>query len=189
MKTAKLSAIKKFLQKSMPHNGHNFSHVDRVRKNALKFAECLKISDKLDLNLLQAICYLHDVTYIEYKGTIYPHIFESVLVKKELLKILPKFKINDQEAQVIIKACIKHPHSFPYKRLNYEMDFYTRLLQDADTVDYFHEERLQMVKENINKVPFLGKYIFFFIHRAFLSGKKKLPQYLNFPELYEKTQL
>ena len=118
----------------------------------------------------------------KHKNRIYTYIFERSLVKKELENILLKFDVDKEESEIIIKACSSHTHSFPFKRLNKNNDLYTRLLQDADTVDLFHQERL-----SITKKPFLEKYFSTLIDKVKYLGIKNIRKYLNFPELYEEA--
>ena len=65
---------------------HNLEHVKRVSQNAIKIVQYLGIEKVIDLNLLEAACYLHDVVISSNKGSnlslFYSHLFEKSLNKK-----------------------------------------------------------------------------------------------------------
>lgn len=125
---------------------HDISHVERVVKNAMKIADALQLHNTLDLNLLIACCYLHDVVIVQQNNKnvfhrIKNHILESGLNKKFLPHILDRFDLSEDERLIIFRAVVSHPHSIPYRRLNIKGDWYTKILQDADTWDYVSRER------------------------------------------------
>jgi len=125
---------------------HDISHVERVVKNAIKIVDALCLRNTLDLNLLIACCYLHDVVIVQQNNNNFfqrakNHVFEPYLNKKFLPKILNQFDLSKDERSVILRAIVNHPHSIPYRKLNKKGDWYTKILQDADTWDYVSRER------------------------------------------------
>ena len=133
----KNDVIKNFCQ--LKDTQHNLCHLENVTKRALRAAQ----KYNLDLSLMEAVCYLHDLTFTEYKSGLKTYIFEGRLITKILNNYLYKFGIDKNEKEIIITACRKHPHSFPFRRLNKKSDLYTKILQDADTLDYFNEKRMK----------------------------------------------
>jgi len=174
MTDAKLEEIRNFVIRVTPPGKHNFAHIERVRNNAIRFAKILGVSNLINLNVLQAACYLHDITYLKYKNNPITYFFEGHLARRALVKLLPKFEVSGKEADIIINACFRHTHSFPFGQLNRNQDIYTKLLQDSDTIDFFHPVRIN------NKIPTIVEYFLKY-------GKKNLAHYLNFPQLHDKA--
>jgi HD superfamily phosphodiesterase len=189
MTIKQLNSIRRFMQNCILDSNHDFYHLNRVKQNSLKIIKILKVSDMLDVNLLQAICYLHDIIYLKKRTGLYSFILEAMLIKNELKNLLPKFGVNIHDAKTIINACTKHPYSFPFRHLNKGEDLYTRILQDSDTIDFFQEQRIQMSKEKYAKIYILEKYISFLIDKIIQHGQNNLQRYLNFPEVYEKIRI
>jgi HD superfamily phosphodiesterase len=124
---------------------HNLHHIQSVTKNALDISQKYDV----DTNLIEAICYVHDLTYTVHNPSIKTYIFEGKYIAAILNKFLSIFNINNIEKEIIINACRKHPHSFPFRKLNRNSDIYTKILQDADTLDYFSERRINnFIKNN-----------------------------------------
>lgn len=184
----KLRQIRELVLVGTRDRAHDFTHLERVRKTALQLAEMLGVVGKLDLNLLQAICYLHDTTYMRRKSGLYTYVFEGRLVRQELKSILPKLRIGGAEAKIILRACVRHPHSLPFGRLNRGEDLYTRILQDSDTIDYFNKQRVLAMKQQMTKVPLLGRFLVDLVDNLIVSCLNNLGSYLNFPEFGEKIQ-
>ncbi len=135
---------------------HGMSHLNNVRDSALKIAE----HHKVDTNLLEAICYLHDLTYTHYNPGIITYFWEGAYVKKLLPELLDKIKINGKDREIIINACGKHPHSFPWTKLNSKEDIYSQILQDADTLDFLSVARLDgFFHVNLKFFDLLKKYL------------------------------
>ena len=94
--------------------------------------------------------------------------------------------IDVGEKAILEKAIYSSPFSFPFKKLNRNWDLYTKILQDADTLDFFSYEReasFNKVKEKIVFYAFLG----LFSDRALSYGRKNIANYLNFPELAKES--
>ena len=161
---------------------HNLKHTERVRKNAQKIVKSLNLKTKIDINLLAAICLLHDLTYSKYKTSIFSYIFEPIIIKRLLHKaFLKKLKfVSQREKNVIINATTNHCFSFPFKKLNKKNSLYSQILQDADTLDQFNPKRLKDFKKQAKTDP-----LFKLIDKSGIINKgiKNLPNYLNFPEV------
>jgi HD superfamily phosphodiesterase len=161
---------------------HSFNHVDRVRKNALKIIKLLKIKN-LDSNLVQATCVLHDVPMSKFQhNPAIKHFFENYAVNKFLPGILNDLQIKGVERQIITNAIRRHTLSIPYGRLNKEADNYSKILQDADSIDFFSMEREASFMEN------RGKYLSYLLISPFVKkfldyGRNNLGKYLNYPQL------
>lgn len=125
---------------------HDISHVERVVKNAIHITNALHLQNDIDVHLLIACCYLHDVVIVQQNNSnlfqrTKNHIFEPSMNIKFLPKILDRFDLSKNERSIIFRAVVNHPHSIPYRRLNKRGDWYTKILQDADTWDYISKER------------------------------------------------
>lgn len=158
---------------------HDFSHVDRVRKNAIKIAQKLRISKQLDLNLLQAMCLLHDYTYSKYKASIGVYIFEGKIIKSLLSSLLDDFGLSDSDKVELIQAVSLHPHSFPFRRLAFKGSIYAKILQDADTQDFFYEKRVESFIHSNRKYKITAPLSNLLV----AYGRKNLGKYLNFPSI------
>lgn len=161
---------------------HNLEHVKRVSRNAVKIVKRLGVSKDIDLNLLEAACYLHDIVVSKNRGTNFSmfisHIFEKPLNKKYIPQIIKQFNLPKNEAQILTDAIINHPGSIPYRRLNRKKDLYSKILQDADSLDYISTQR------QISFIQTKGK-ILSFISKLFLFHiRKNIKFFLNFPELH-----
>lgn len=185
MTNTQLEKIKKFASRKMKDSldpQHDFSHVDRVRKNALKIVKILKVDDKIDINLLQAMCLLHDITFTKYSPSLSTYLFEGILAEKVLSNILNKFELGIEEKSKITQAIVHHPLAFPLKNLNRNRDLYTKILQDADTLDQFSPERLRSLQKAKEK----------YFHYKIISGiggavyrycRKNIKKFLNLPKI------
>lgn len=161
---------------------HDLNHVKRVRKNALHITRILNLEDKLDINILEAATLLHDLTYSEKRTNLYTYIFEKWLAGKKPIRILKIIGIDPFEQKILINAITKHPYSIPYQKLNKNEDLYTKILQDADTLDYFHKQRIDTFKQKFQKSVFLGLLLSLsLVIIKILNNKIKI--FLNFPEI------
>jgi HD superfamily phosphohydrolase YqeK len=177
--------IKKYTQAVMKQSNdpqHSFDHVERVRIYALKIVELLKIKD-VDLKLIQVACYLHDVPICMFhKSPPIKHWLENYAVIKYLPQVLRELDISGEEYAILLNAIRRHTFTIPYRRLNRNGDIYTKIVQDADSLDYFSHEREESFVKNKNK--FFSYFIASLFSKKFLSyGRSHLQQYLNYPEL------
>lgn len=165
--------------KSVSHNDY---HVVRVKDNALKIAKLLGVEERLDTKLLAAICLLHDITYSVRKSNIYTYTFEGRIERRMIRTALKKFDIPDETKEIIIDAVFRHAHSFPFKRLNKGHSLYAKILQDADTLDFFDRSRINYFLVGENKGLFKG------IKKGLTNsliryGVSHLGVFLNYPSL------
>lgn len=176
--------IKNFAVKQMAklkNASHNDIHIIRVEKNALQIVKLLHVQD-IDLNLLGVICFLHDFTYTVRKPGFSTYFFEGHIVRKVISPILEKYNLSSRVKDIIINAVFHHAHSFPFKRLNRENDIYSKILQDADTLDYFDCLRVKLYMEKVTKGPF--RYFKRSLGNMYLRyGVKNIGSFLNYPSL------
>jgi hypothetical protein len=161
---------------------HNLEHFRRTAENSLKIADTLRVENKVDINLLQAICYLHDINHAYYNPGLINYFFETNRSKEVLPNVLNELRIGEKEKNIIKNAIYSSSFSFPFKRLNKNKDLYTQILQDADTLDFFHPDRIKSFNRSKNKY-FFYKIIGLFSNWAVKNGRKNLSNYLNFPEI------
>ena len=155
---------------------HQMDHIHDVVENAQELTYLLNLEDKIDLNLLLAACYLHDLTYASNPFFLKAYIFEGKLVQKPAQQVLESVGIELPERQAILHALKNHPHSFPFKSLNKDQDLYSSLLQDADTIDVFDEDRLKKLFHSFGiKNRIIKSFVKF--------GFENLEDYLNFPSV------
>jgi HD superfamily phosphodiesterase len=161
---------------------HDDEHVTRVKNNALKIIKLLGIEDKVDKNLIKTTCLLHDFSYTVRKSNPFTYIFEGHIERRVLRPILEKFDLSEQAKETIIGAVYRHAHSYPFGRLNKERDIYTKILQDADTLDFFNCIRLNMFIVEHDRGIFKG--IRKYLSTKFIEyGINNLGNFLNYPEL------
>ncbi len=185
MTNQKLQEIELFAKKKMGKSRdpqHDFDHLERVAQNALKIVGLLKLQDKVDANLLQTICYLHDLTYVRYRSNLITYFFEGYLIRGRLREVYRTINIDPQEKKIIHQAIVKHPLSFPFKLLNKNGSLYTKILQDADTLDYFHELRIKKFRES-HDGGFFDWFWKAIIDLVTKRGTENISVYLNFPEV------
>jgi hypothetical protein len=183
-----LNKVKEFVERktcNIKDLQHNCEHAKRVARNAKEIVQILKLENEVDVNLLLATCLLHDINYATFKPTFFNYFFEGKRTKKILPKILSNLKIKDNEKSIIKNAIYNSSFSFPFKKLNKHKDIYSKILQDADTIDFFSDER----QISFNKVQ--KNYLFYKILSPYSNftlnyGRKNLVKYLNFPQLAKK---
>ena len=172
------------------HDQHCLGHLNRVAANAQKAIYILNLENKIDQNLLQAICFLHDLTYFQkkQKSKAFTYLFERKIIKKLLISFLKQKNISSKEKQIILNACSRHPHSFPFHRLNKTQDIYTKVLQDSDTLDFFGQHRIFQFSD-MTKKSFYAPVYQKISDKLVAFGIKNLKNYLNYPVLYDRIFL
>jgi len=182
---AKLNKVKNLVNekvKGISDPQHGFIHLQRVANFAQKIVKTLKVENKIDVNLLSAACYLHDINHTFYSPGLLNYFLERARLKKVLPKVLTEMDIDVGEKAILENAIYSSPFSFPFKMLNRNGDLYTKILQDADTLDFFSRQRevsFNKAKKNIVFYAFLG----LFSDPALAYGRKNIANYLNFPQL------
>lgn len=161
---------------------HNATHIKRVEKNALEVIQYLQIEKNVDKKVLKISCLLHDLTYSVRKPGILTYFFEGNFAKKLVGKALDDFDIPTETKEIIINAIHRHTHSFPFRNLNKEEDIYTKVLQDADTLDFFNCLRLKVYLKTKSKGIF-GGIRKFIAQKLVTYGMNNLKHFLNYPSL------
>ena len=165
---------------------HGWMHLHRVANNAQEIVKTLKIEGKIDLNILLAACYLHDINHTFYSAGLFNYFLEKKRLKKVLPKFLARLDINKDEKVIIENAIYSSSFSFPFKMLNRNEDLYTKILQDADTLDFFSKERerdFNKSKKNVLFYSLLG----LFSGSVLNYGRKNIENYLNFPGIAKES--
>ena len=83
---------------------HGWNHLQRVSDYARKIVKSLELENKVDINLLQAACYLHDISQANYSPGFLNYFLESRRLKLVLPKILSKLEVDNSERRIIEKA-------------------------------------------------------------------------------------
>ncbi len=185
MKKGEVQRIKNFARELMEKSRdpqHDFTHLERVAKNALKMVKILKVESEIEKDLLVVASYLHDVNHSHFSPGLVNYFSEKRFLKKVLPGVLKRFDLSQEEKRTISEAVYNSPYSFPFKKLNKDGDLYSKILQDADTIDFFSKEREKSFNQAEKKFLFY-KILGLFFLRGLKYGRKHLKNYLNFPEL------
>ena len=189
MTNNQLKEVKSFVKekaKKIKDPQHGWDHFQRVANNAQKIVKSLNIQDKIDLNLLLASCYLHDMNHAFYSPGLMNYFLEKKRLRLILPKILADLPVNENDKKIIENTVYSIPFSFPFKKLNRNGDLYKRILQDADTLDLFSRER-EVGLENASKMYIFYAFLRIFSGWALKYGRKHLKNYLNFPQLVKEV--
>ena len=189
MTQEKLFKVKNFVNekvRGISDPQHGFKHLERVADFAQKIVKTLKVENKIDVNLLLAACFLHDINHTFYSPGLLNYFLERVRLKKVLPKVLTQLDIDADDKTILENAIYLSPYSFPFKKLNRSGDLYTKILQDADTLDFFSGQRENSFKRAKKKIYFY-KVLDLFSKRALAFGRKKIANYLNFPRLANES--
>ena len=184
-----LKKIKRFSELTLADSTnplHDSNHIERVRNNADLIVKTFAFENNIDINLLHAACYLHDIPVNLQKkyflGTIGKHIFEIIIIKKHLPFILDKFNLSSYERSVLSESLLNHTFSIPYRQLNKKGIIYTKILQDADSIDYFSYQREKKLKSIRINSPFYF-ILSLFSPLYFKLGRKIIRYFLNYPKI------
>lgn len=154
---------------------HDWSHVQRVWKNAKLLTK--KGGYNLDLELLRIMCLVHDITWTRYDYNMINYFREGRLAKETAGKYLKGFEISQDEINLILEAVSHHHLSLPFRRLNKKRSLYAQILQDADTLDYFHHERV------IFWFKYIPKPMRRWAEKIIKYWRSKIYWFVNMPEL------
>jgi HD superfamily phosphodiesterase len=165
---------------------HDFSHIRRVEENAIKIARQLKLGKKIDQDLLRIACLFHDIVFTRRKASFSTWILEGkysieILRESDILSFLCK-----KEIALVEEAIRYHGLSFPLRRLNKNRSLYCQILQDADTLDLFHEDRIESLKKSRKKDGFFYHIMHAFHKPIVRWGRKNISLFLNFPQLTKR---
>ena len=142
----------------------------------------MKFENKIDLNLLLAACFLHDINHTYFSPGLLNYFLEKRRLKKVLPGVLAQLNIDADEKKIIENAIYSSPFSFPFKMLNPNGNLYTKILQDADTLDFFSKEREESFKKAKKKVIFYA-LLGLFSKYALIYGRKNIYNYLKVQNL------
>ncbi len=179
MTTRQLTEIKDYIREKMarsPDKQHGPDHLERVAQSAAKIVRLAGLEKKIDLKLLEAACWLHDLTYLKRGTSWQSYLFESWLAKKELEEFFKNQFLSKKEKKIICEAILAHPLSFPFRKLSSQKSLYAQILQDADTLDNFNYPRMEKLVSGMKN---LGEKV---IRAFFHYGEKNFPRYFNFPQ-------
>lgn len=185
MDTKTYRKIKAYSIKAMERSTdfqHMEDHLLRVENNAKKIVGVLGLQNEIDLNLLGSICYLHDLSYTKHKHGLVNYIREGNRVKELVKNLLEDYDIPIEEKTIIIRAVWKHTLSFPFRRLNKKEGNYAKILQDADTIDFFAPVRLLRLVESAKR-SFWYKTMKVFSKKVPRWAIRHIGLFLNFPQL------
>jgi len=161
------------------HHVHNRNHLIRVVENARRISMVVK-PKQLEPFVLEATCLLHDITHQYYKNGLFNYLFERRLARKALTELLPQFKLNASDKRIIITAIANHPFSIPFRNLHKNGDVYTKILQDADSLDYFHPERVTAVGKKLH-LP--DRVVTIILRPLSRWARNHIGWFLNYPKL------
>lgn len=175
---------------------HDSSHIDRVLENALSIANIVDPYKKIvDRNILKTCVLLHDLAYLEYKTNLYTWWFEGSLALKVLNKKIDLSFLSEEERKIISEAIYRHVHSFPIRTLNKKRNLYVQILQDADTLDMFSDDRFKSITVNIQNskfknflliiTKFIYENIYYFLNLQ--ASSAYLFEIKNVNSFYKKT--
>lgn len=184
-----LKAVKSFVKekaKKIKDPQHGWDHFQRVANYAQKIVKSLNVQDKIDLNLLLASCYLHDINHVFYSPGLMSYFLEGKRLRLVLPKILADLPVNENDKKIIENTVCSTPFSFPFKKLNRNGDLYKQILQDADTLDLFSKER-EVGFEKASKMCIFYAFLRIFSNWALKYGRKNLKNYLNSPQLVKEV--
>ncbi|MFC1653239.1 HD domain-containing protein [Patescibacteria group bacterium] len=187
MTKKQLLAVKRYAKETMAKtmdNMHTFEHLDRVRGNALKIVNILKIEKEIDLNLLQAACYLHDIHYINHRNSLITWMKETKYLKAMLPDIIKQFNLIESDRYLLSEAVYNHTHAFPFRRLNQKYSLYSQIVQDADQLEMWSNTRLINLEKTKSFSRFY-KIVSLFSGLFIKRIKKNADTYLNFPQVIE----
>lgn len=177
-----LLKIRELAKVHMKHGSlnHDFNHVERVSQNAVKIIRLTKLNQTIDQNLVQAICLLHDIHANKLNPVTY--FFETRILKRLLPPLLFPLNLHPYDQRILLKAIYNHPLSYPFRRLNRKNDYYSQILQDADTLDLLNPKRIRSLTQAKRFVISQKLYhILLSTHQTILH--KSLGFFLNFPEI------
>jgi hypothetical protein len=176
-----LNKIIKVIPTSTKNRGdyhHGLEHINNVTNTTMKIADRIDPDHKkIDRNLLEACVYSHEVAWTKYNVNLLTYFLEGILAKRILKELINDLEIDRYEKEILLEAVKTHPHSFPLKRLNKRYSIYSQILQDADTIDAYRDNREEETLD-----IYLSKVTKAFVFKLFNIKKADLDNYLNLDE-------
>src|SRR4030067_1525399 len=170
------------------NSSHNLDHLNRVWQNAHHLAHLTHHTDPQCLRLLKAVCYLHDLSYATPIPLLFQYFTEVRRTNILVTPLLRQLQVPSSDIVQITHAITHHPWSIPFRRLNPHQDYLTQILQDADSIDYFHPLRLRVA------LQWTAQHYLTFMHPLInwfaKSGQDHIRLFLNLPQAvaYAQTQ-
>jgi CRISPR/Cas system-associated endonuclease Cas3-HD len=161
---------------------HDFSHIRRVTKNALKIVDVLSLENSVDKDILKIACLFHDITFIQQRPSLTTWIFEGKFATRILRELDLLSFLNKKDFSLVEQAILYHGLAFPLRRLNRKRNLYCQILQDADMLDQFHPDRIKNFEKSKTNSVF-SKAIYIFRNPVSKFGIKNIRFFLNFPQL------
>jgi len=169
---------------------HDWFHIERVLANAEKIFNLLSEEKRktIDRKILKLAIAWHDISFIKHKASPWQYLFEGWRAKKIAKKYFKQFGLAKKEIRLLADIILRHNwiEKFIYIRmfLSKKRSICYQIVQDADTLDYFHQDRIEQAKMMVKNSLFrrnlmnLLKPIFinyFYKHkRYFLNLKESL---------------
>lgn len=161
---------------------HDKTHLCRVEENVDVIVNKLKLDNQIDIFLLKAAVFLHDLSFIKHNAGFAMWVLEGRRTRRMVMDLLQQFELPEHEVKIIVEAVATHTLSFPLRRLNKKRNLYCQILQDADTLDMFTEIRISTLKYASRGKPFYK--LLRILNKMFTKWcKKNLKYFLNFPSL------
>ena len=150
---------------------HGWNHAQSVVANA----KCIfnQVDFDIDIDILLTAALLHDLHYsVEKNSKLVSYIAERKICARVTRQVLEKFgqTFTAREQAIIVQAVYNHPFSFPFRNLNKSNDYYSQILQDADTMEFFNPLRAPKFVHTVdNFVINLIRKAAWVSHRYFLK--------------------
>lgn len=166
---------------SLNHTPHGLDHLDRVWHHAANIAALCRQTDPEFLRLLEAVCYLHDFSAAQPASFFTRYLSEARWTIAAITPLLQQVGLNQPDTAAIILAIRRHPWSIPFRRLNRGQPWLVQILQDADSLDYFHPARFKPPQARLQK-SLWGKFLLPLVNWYQYFGQTHINYFLNLPQ-------
>lgn len=174
---------KKLMQKTLDPV-HDWLHIERVLVNAENIFNLLpkKQQKKIDKKILKLAVVWHDISFTKYKASIWQYLVEGWRARTISKRYFKKFGLANKEIKLLADIILRHNwvEKFILVRifLIKKRSLCYAIVQDADTLDYFHQDRIKQAVEVVKNSP---------IKRIIMKTFK--PIYINFFHKHKKIFL
>ena len=132
---------------------HDWSHIERTIKNAFRIKRLLDkdLQEQINDKVLTIAITWHDISFVFYKQNPSQFFQESKRSTKIARKYFNQAKLSIEEIEIILSVILHHPVYYPFIRsdfLNRDKSIYHQIVQDADMIDFFSDERMKVAKES-----------------------------------------
>lgn len=178
---------KKLMQKTLDPV-HDWLHIERVLVNAENIFNLLsaKQQKKIDKKILKLAVAWHDISFTKYKASIWQYLVEGWRARTISKRYFKKFGLANKEIKLLADIILRHNwvEKFILVRifLIKKRSLCYAIVQDADTLDYFHQDRIKQAWETIkdswikrNLMDSLKPFLvnFFYKHKSFFLNLKE----------------